>query len=408
MGYMVCIMKYYVICILTFILFSSIALAYSTNENPPPMKQFKKGVPIVNIICKDHLILVTKYDGTPGCVEINSISPLIERGWMEDLQSILGSKESSTLDGNTQSFLSKSVSQWENSSEGELYIFYEIYGSEFYTELGKFLIKNKMQQELEKHNLTNKFENFTVYAGSSLPSLPPHTSYQAVVNTTNDNSYLLEGGTHGNSVSNVRLERLVFYETHTELSNGAIFHQDPLVTIYQDKGQGKVQPYSLVLHLDNATVEFHNKLPFSVRIESENNIRDKPATGWQTPLISTNHSVTVMFNETGHYEWIARSPDVQHGDRWETHAAGEVSIVSNNTNELSLRERLQIAGAIIHNSDIPWNTIGKGSGKGISIAFTPAIFDMLSDAKKYYAARADQIIPFDVPIIIEDPYRNDK
>lgn len=49
-----------------------------------PLKQFKSGVPISEIECKDDLVLLQKYDGTPACVREQTIPKLIERGWILD------------------------------------------------------------------------------------------------------------------------------------------------------------------------------------------------------------------------------------------------------------------------------------------------------------------------------------
>jgi len=46
-----------------------------------PLKQFKSGISIEDIQCKEFLILVTKNDGSPACVKEQSISTLVERNW---------------------------------------------------------------------------------------------------------------------------------------------------------------------------------------------------------------------------------------------------------------------------------------------------------------------------------------
>ena len=47
----------------------------------PPLKQFKNNIPIENIHCKERLILIQKYDGSPACVTLESSFKLSERGW---------------------------------------------------------------------------------------------------------------------------------------------------------------------------------------------------------------------------------------------------------------------------------------------------------------------------------------
>lgn len=60
----------------------------TVSENSPdetewvqPKKQFRDGIPSDEIKCRESLILIQKYDGSPACVKPESISKLIERGW---------------------------------------------------------------------------------------------------------------------------------------------------------------------------------------------------------------------------------------------------------------------------------------------------------------------------------------
>jgi len=46
-----------------------------------PLKQFKSGIVIDEIQCKESLVLVTKHDGSPACVKQSSVEKLIQRGW---------------------------------------------------------------------------------------------------------------------------------------------------------------------------------------------------------------------------------------------------------------------------------------------------------------------------------------
>lgn len=48
-----------------------------------PLKQYKSGIQINEIKCKDNLQLITKYNGFPACVKDSSIVSLIVRGWAE-------------------------------------------------------------------------------------------------------------------------------------------------------------------------------------------------------------------------------------------------------------------------------------------------------------------------------------
>ncbi len=46
-----------------------------------PLKQFKSGIPIDEIQCRESLILVTKHDGSPACVKPMTKQYLIDRDW---------------------------------------------------------------------------------------------------------------------------------------------------------------------------------------------------------------------------------------------------------------------------------------------------------------------------------------
>jgi len=48
-----------------------------------PLKLYKAGIPVDDIVCKDTLVLVQKLsDSSPACVKQSSIEKLIERGWL--------------------------------------------------------------------------------------------------------------------------------------------------------------------------------------------------------------------------------------------------------------------------------------------------------------------------------------
>ena len=70
------------------------SLVNSMNNNPleenneidfyskiSPLKQFKSGIPFNEIQCKDDLVLIQKYDGSPACVTPETAQKLIERNW---------------------------------------------------------------------------------------------------------------------------------------------------------------------------------------------------------------------------------------------------------------------------------------------------------------------------------------
>ena len=57
----------------------------SKLKSMSPSNQFKSGVLFDQIQCKEDLLLVQKYDGSPACVKFESVLKLIQRGWAADL-----------------------------------------------------------------------------------------------------------------------------------------------------------------------------------------------------------------------------------------------------------------------------------------------------------------------------------
>jgi len=51
---------------------------------PPPLKQINSGIPYNEIKCKESMILLQKYDGSPVCVTPETKQKLVERGWVTD------------------------------------------------------------------------------------------------------------------------------------------------------------------------------------------------------------------------------------------------------------------------------------------------------------------------------------
>lgn len=314
----------------------------------------------------------------------------------------------STLDGNNSLLLSKTLDEWTQMPEEELWPYYEKYGDDFFTEIGKFLIKNEMKNELERKNIVNKYDDFTVFAGGMLTSLPPHIGYQAVVNATDGKSYLLGGSTYSNTITSIVSEELVFYNVLEELPIDSLFTQEPLVTILPEDGnKERSDPHDLVIYLEkNNSVTFYNSMSVPVRVQESGSgkVEDEDNLKWKTPIIGPNQTATVSFNATGHYEWDARFPPANIlSDWWESHTGGDISVISYETSNLEFQEKLRIAGSIVKNSEIPWTGLGMGNNRGLTIDFNSAIFHMLPDATEYYTARAHQLIPFDVPVIIEVP-----
>ena len=71
------------------------ALAYYDFFSP--QKQFNLGIEIEEIQCSDSLLLLVKYDGSPGCVTEKTHTELIKRGWSDPLSVIIFDEEMESL-----------------------------------------------------------------------------------------------------------------------------------------------------------------------------------------------------------------------------------------------------------------------------------------------------------------------
>ena len=56
--------------------------AIPVNFFMAPLKFYKEGIPYDEIICRNNLILILKYDDKPACVKHETKAKLISRGWM--------------------------------------------------------------------------------------------------------------------------------------------------------------------------------------------------------------------------------------------------------------------------------------------------------------------------------------
>jgi hypothetical protein len=57
---------------------------YTVNHDfifPPPLKQLKSGVTTDEIQCKDGLVLLQKYNGSPACIKPETVPKLVTREW---------------------------------------------------------------------------------------------------------------------------------------------------------------------------------------------------------------------------------------------------------------------------------------------------------------------------------------
>ena len=88
--------------------FVSFTLAAKAPESKPPLMQFKSGITIDKIQCRDSLVLVTKYDSSPACVKPDTVSKLAERDWMTGVKQ------------NLQSPVTDIAPIWSYQTDGEI------------------------------------------------------------------------------------------------------------------------------------------------------------------------------------------------------------------------------------------------------------------------------------------------
>ena len=136
-------------------------------------------------------------------------------------------------------YLSQTVDEWKSKTPEQLRAYYEKYKDAFYDQLGSFLIKDEMKKELVKQKIQNIHDDFQVFPGMTLDSLPPHIGYDAVVNATDGNSYLLLGGVFANQIESLKITKLVF-------------DKDALNSLSTGKRPSYANPFANT-HVDNST-----------------------------------------------------------------------------------------------------------------------------------------------------------
>ena len=304
-------------------------------------------------------------------------------------------------------YLSKNVEQWQDVSDYYMKSQHDKLGDDFYKELGKLLIKNEFQYQLNSLGIENANEDFEIFSGMMLLSLPPHIQYTAVVLGKDNNYYRLEGTAHANQVSFYSTQQLQLPDTEILPASDSIVDENARITILPEDGnKAREDPSTLIIHTDhNDTVEFFNNTPQTIRIQDSGSgvIGEENTLSWMGPTILPYQSATMTFDEPGLVEWDARNfPTIEEPWWWSTHAGGNIVVLSENVDDLPVEEKLRMAQKIIHTQDLP--IMGSGSGnaeKALKVHLDPAVVSIISDAKQYYLERIQQIIPFDVKVIME-------
>ena len=407
---------------------------YSINLEVPliklsPLKQFESGIPVNEIQCRDSLVLLKKYDNSPACVKPESAPKLENRGWIkleENPLPISENKLDSFSDGITEiinekhvplkyydtkpviseTFLEKNVEQWKQVSYDYMMEEHKKYpNDEFYTGLGVLLIKNEMIIQMKNLGITNANDDFKVANGFSLSSLPPHIGFSAMVNATDGKSYLLEGSTHANQVSYYKTTQLAFYDTSQKIPIDSLLTQPQVITIFpKNQSNAPSEPWIMIVHKNNPTVEFFNASPDVVRIQDSGTgtIGEEHLLDWMGPTIMPSQRDIITFEKAGYYEWDGRiAPSSEYSEWWQTHAGGRILVLDDNLEHLSQFERAEIAQTIIENSEIPISMSGIGANDILLIGLDSSVTDNISGAEKYYESRILQLVPFDVEFKID-------
>ncbi|MCE9653429.1 MAG: hypothetical protein K8Q89_10325 [Nitrosarchaeum sp.] len=303
-------------------------------------------------------------------------------------------------------YLNKTISEWQKESFDSLMSYHGIYGDIFFEKLGALVMKNEMLNELNKQNIQVNNPDFKVHSGMVLTSLPPHVSFEAFVNDTNNNTYRLSGMTNQAKVEGVHITKLEFFDTSVRLPLESVLSQNKTITIRAQNGnEPQVVPYNLIVHGNHdIVVEFQNTLSVPIRIQGDG---DWQNPNWYGPTILPLTTASMTFQKSGVYAWHSRTLPLPGSTSSDHMGGGQISIIPDDMSNLSFQDRQTIGAAILQNSEIPWSGMGSGNDKGITIDFNSAMFDAMPNAKEYYQARAKQLIPFDVPIIIEEPYQKD-
>lgn len=301
----------------------------------------------------------------------------------------------------SETYLGKNVNQWQNESNESLMEYYEKEGrDEFFTKLGALVIKNAMILELDKQNIEVTNLDFNVYSGMVLTSLPPHVSFEAYVNSTNGNTYRLSGMTmRAQTDYPVDVSKVEFFDTSVKLPFESALSENNTILIREGKdNQPRTSPRNLLVQgNEEIEVKFQNKNLVPIRIQGDG---DWQNPNWYGPTVLPLSDATMTFDSPGIYEWHSRTLPVPGSMASDHMGGGVIFILPNDIDDISIENKHEIGAAILQKSEIPWSEMWTNE-EGIMLGFNRAIYDVIPNADEYYTQRAQQLIPFDVSIIIE-------
>ncbi|WP_246282014.1 hypothetical protein [Nitrosopumilus ureiphilus] len=302
---------------------------------------------------------------------------------------------------NTAQYLGKTLSEWREYSSDELYQISKT-DKNFHKELSRMAIKDHMKKQLSLNNITNTNNNFKVFSGwwqsNSL-------GFNSVINSTDGKSYLVLGSAAYHTVGDYFEIRELKFDHGIHDKNDFYFSDNSVVEISPDPNNpSKVSDYDVIINLNQTNkVTFQNNLPTIIRIQENRpgDVDEQTNLKWIGPTILPGMYGDMTFENIGHYEWNAREP-IPFATVWPMKGSGEISVIGSDTDSLPLKTKLKIAQSFAKLSDVPWSGLGAGE-PSLDVDLYSSIYEMIPDAKKYYTQQLEAIIPFDVPITLEEP-----
>lgn len=384
---------------------------YENKETLPPLKQFKAGIPLDEIKCRESLILVQKYNGLPACVKYDSAVKLNSRNWVKSFWGGASGEEKTE-----EIFMEKPLSYWKSLNFEELRKYNSnLDGDKFYYDLGELLAKEFFKNELVKQNIVNANDDITVYTGfANLPD-PPIIYYNTAINAKNGSTFIMHTSVNGNIIGKYfEIERLVFEPRILQAIADKKpvpfinkFGESPTIYVVTEDDEDKLVPYQAIIDFNKTdSVIFVNNSPNSVRIQEvgENKFEDIPKDSWKTKSIAPGQTLTLKFNSTGHYEFNVKKITNFLFGYLEHHSSGEIVVFTENMTDYTFAEGLLMGRVFVQDAprqEIPWQSMGAGNNRGLEIGIVSSVRDIIPNADEYYLAKAKSLIPFDVRVIIE-------
>jgi hypothetical protein len=365
------------------------------TEFPSPLSQQMDRVSPEEVVCNEGLELILKNNRQAACVKPETKTKLIERGWVEP-------------DNSLHTLLGKTLDGWRKYTYDELRQISET-DKDFNRELGRLAIKEHMQEQLALNNITNSHDDFKVFSGYSETY---SVGYNSVVNATDGKSYLMLGSARFHIVGDYfELRKLSFDSQDYDNTQHPYYLEKPVVEISVDpNNKSQISNTNVIIHLNQTNfVTFQNNLPITIRIQEfgSDDIDEQENLNWIGPTLQPGMSGNVTFSDPGYYRWSANEPPEPFGLTWYGKGSGYITVISDDVDDLPFTTKNKMAGSFVKQSDVPWGGLGVGNNHGVVVHLYPAVYDMMRDAQDYYAQHLEELIPFDVPLILVEPKNYD-